>query len=86
MPIHVSVSVHSIAQLCLTLCDPLHCSPPGSSEHGIFFRKDYWSGLPFPPPGDVPDPGIEPLSHALQAKSLPLSSLGGPTINVPNPH
>ena len=36
-----------------------------------FPRQDYWSGLPFLPPGDLPDPGIEPTSHALQADSFP---------------
>ena len=41
-----------------------------------FFRQEYWSGLPFPSPGDLPDPGIKPTSSALQADSLPLSHLG----------
>ena len=36
-----------------------------------FFRQEYWSGLPFPSPGDLPDPGIKPRSHALQADALP---------------
>ena len=36
-----------------------------------FSRQEYWSGLPCPPPGDLPDPGIEPGSPALQADSLP---------------
>ena len=36
-----------------------------------FSRQEYWSGLPFPFPGDLPDPGIEPGSLALQADSLP---------------
>ena len=36
-----------------------------------FSRQEYWSGLPFPSPGDLPDPGIEPMSLALQADSLP---------------
>ena len=36
-----------------------------------FFRQEYWSGLPFPSPGDLPDPGIEPRSPALQADALP---------------
>ena len=36
-----------------------------------FFRKEYWSGLPFPSPGDLPDSGIKPGSPALQADSLP---------------
>ena len=36
-----------------------------------FPRQEYWSGLPFPSPGDLPDPGIEPRSPALQADTLP---------------
>ena len=36
-----------------------------------FFRQEYWSGVPFPPPGELSDPGIEPGSPALQADSLP---------------
>ena len=36
-----------------------------------FSRQEYWSGLPFPSPGDLPDPGIEPRSPALQADALP---------------
>jgi hypothetical protein len=48
------------AQVCLTLCNPMVCSPPGSSVHGISWQE-YWSGLPFPPPRDLPDPGIEPV-------------------------
>ena len=35
-----------------------------------FSRQEYWSGLPFPPPGDLPDPGIKPTSPTLQADSL----------------
>ena len=36
-----------------------------------FSRQQYWSGLPFPSPGDLPDPGIEPRSPAMQADALP---------------
>ena len=36
-----------------------------------FSRQEYWSGLPFPPPGDLPNPGIEAGSPALQTDSLP---------------
>ena len=46
-----------------------------------FSRQEYWSGLPCPPPGDLPDPGIElvsPVAPALQADSLPLSHRGAP--------
>ena len=49
------------AQSCLTLCDPMDCSPPGSSVHGIFQAR-IWDGLPFPPPGDLPNSGIKPTS------------------------
>ena len=38
-------------------CDSMDCSPPGS-----FSRQEYWSGLPFLPPGDLPDPEVEPVS------------------------
>ena len=43
----------------MTFCNPMDYSPPGSSVLG-FSRQEYWSQLPFPPPGDVPNPGIEP--------------------------
>ena len=46
------------AQSCLTLCDPMDYSPPGSSVHGIL-QATIQSELPCPPPGDLPDPGIE---------------------------
>ena len=37
------------------------------------FRQEYWSGLPVPPPGDLPNPGIKPMSPAWQVDSLPLT-------------
>ena len=43
-----------------------------------FSRQGYWSGLPFPSPQNLPDPGIEPWSPALQADSLPLELQGSP--------
>ena len=49
-------------------------------------RQDCWSGLPFPSPGDLPDPGIEPMSPALQADSLPLSHLGAILDPAPKDH
>ena len=48
--------------------DLMDCSPPDSSVHGIS-RQEYWSGLPFPSPGDLPHPGIEPAS--LMSPALP---------------
>ena len=45
-------SVCVCVQLCPILCDPMDCSSPGSSDHGVeFSRQEYWSGLPFPTPG-----------------------------------
>ena len=60
-----------------TLCYAMACSPPGSSVMG-FPRQEYWSGLPFPSPGDPPDPGIKPESPAFQADSLLTESHGKP--------
>ena len=49
-------------QSCLTLCDPMDCSLPGSSVFLGFSRQEYWGGLWFPSPGDLPDPGINARS------------------------
>ena len=54
-----------VAQSCLTLCDPMDHSPPGSCPWG-FSRQEYWSGLPCLPSGDLPNPRIEPRSPAFQ--------------------
>ena len=56
-----------VAQSCLTLCNPMGCSPPGSSVCGIF-QQEYWSGLPFSQE-DLPHPGIELQFLTLQADS-----------------
>ena len=71
-------------QSWLTLCDPMDCSPQGSSAHGIFSRQEYWSGVPFPPPGDLPDTGIEPCLLFWQAGSLLLSHQGSPSATLGN--
>ena len=63
-----------VAQLCLTLGNSVDYSSSGSFDME-FSRQEYWSGLPFPSPGDLPDPGIEPGSPALQADSLPSEPL-----------
>ena len=62
-------------QSCLALRDLMDCSPAGSSVHGLLQTRTQ-SGLPFPPPGDPPDPGIEPRSPVLQVDSLLLSHQG----------
>ena len=56
---------------------------PGTVAHQAplsmqFSRQEYWSGLPFPSPGDLPNPGVKPRSPALQADSLPSESPGKP--------
>ena len=64
--------VSEVAQSCPTLWDPVDCSPPGSSVNGILQAR-ILEWLPFPSPGDLPDPGIEPRSPALQADALRLN-------------
>ena len=116
-------SESEVAQSCPTLSDPMDCSLPGSSVHGIFqarvlewgatafsnkdtsesesrsvmsdslqlhgnsiqsvefFRPEYWSGCPFPSPGDLPSPKIKLLLLCLlhrQVDSLPLALPGKP--------
>ena len=65
-----------LVQSCPTLCDPMDCSLPGFSVHGIF-QEEYWSGLPFPSPADLSNPGSEPRTPALVCKfftaELPLT-------------
>ena len=65
-----------VAQLCPTLCDPMHCVAHKAPLSMGFSRQKYWSGLPFPSPGDLPHPGIELESPSLQADSL-LTELRG---------
>ena len=55
--------LYLVAQFCLTLCDPMDCSPPDSSVHGIFQAK-ILEWIAIPPLGDLPDPEIEPASLA----------------------
>ena len=67
-----------VAQSCPTLCNPMDCSPPGSSVVG-FLRQEYWSGVPCPSPGDLPDLGTEPaslMSPALAGRFFTISATG----------
>ena len=59
-------SMHGAYCVISNSCSPMDCSPQGSSVLG-FSRQEYWSGLSFPPPGDLPDPGIEPVASASPA-------------------
>ena len=65
------------AQSCLTLFDPMDYSLLAPASMG-FSRQEYWSGLPLPSPGDLPDSGVEPRSPALQADALPSEPPGKP--------
>ena len=75
----VTAAAAKSLQSCPTLCDRIDGSPPGFPSMG-FSRQEYWSGLPFPSPGDLPNPGIEPRFPALQADSLPTELPGKPGI------
>ena len=66
-----------VAELCLTLCDPVDYSPLGSSVRGILQARTL-ERVAIPSPGDPPDPGTEPRSPALQADSLPSEPPGKP--------
>ena len=70
-----------VTQLCPTLCDPTDCSPPTALTM-VFSRQEYWSGLPFPSPGGLPNPKTEPWFPALQADSLPSELSGKPRFIV----
>ena len=59
----------------------MNCSLPGSSIHGIF-KQEYWSGLPFPSPGDPPDPETEPMSTALVGRFFTTEPSGKPEIEL----
>ena len=58
-------------------CGPMDCSPPAPLFMG-FSRQEYWSGFPFPSPGDLPDSGIKPRFPALQADPLLTEPPGKP--------
>ena len=70
-----------VTRSCPTLCDPLDCSPPGSSVHAIL-QPRILEGLPFPSPGNLPDPGIKPRSPTLQTDSLPTELPGKPDYEI----
>ena len=86
-------SVHSavcfVAQLCPALCDCMDYSLPGSSVHGDSpgkkTREGWWNWLPCPPPGDLPNPGIEHSCPSLQVDSLLSELLGKPSASLEMP-
>ena len=73
----IAVGGGLVAQLCPTFATPWTVACQASLFMG-FSRQEYWSGLPFPSPGDLPNPGIEPGSPMLQVDSLPTEPPGRP--------
>ena len=71
-----------VAQLCLTFCDPMDCSPLGFSVHGILQTR-ILEFIAFPSPGDLSDPGIELGSPALQVDSFLSDPPRKPYIHTP---
>ena len=71
LPFHLKKGKVEVIQSCLGLCDPME-------QFIEFSRPEYWSGQPFPSPGDLPDPGIKPRFPTWQADSLPAEPPGKP--------
>ena len=71
------VSSCSVAKSCQTLCDPMDCTRQAPLSMG-FSREEYWGGLSFPSPGDLLEPGVEPLSPALASKFFTTEPSGKP--------
>ena len=69
----------SVAKLCLILCDPMDCSPPGSSVHR-FPSQEYWNRLPFPSPGDLPYPGNQTHVSCIAGRFFITKPLGKPRV------
>ena len=77
-PLPQAFCVCLVAQSCPSLCNPMDCivhQPPLSMG---FSRQEYWSGSPFPSPGDLPNPGIKPRSPALVGEFFTIEPPGKP--------
>ena len=81
------MNMHKLC-VCVCVCELLSCVqlfviPWTTVRQALltmeFSRQEYWSGLPFPSPGHLPNPGVEPMSPTWQVDSLSLSHLGSPT-------
>ena len=79
LPTSIEVKLLSHVRLFATPWTVVHQAPPSIG----FFRQEYWSRLPFPSPGDVPDPGIKPGSPALRADALTSEPPGKPSKSIP---
>ena len=72
-----------VAQSCLNLCGPMGYAADQAPLSLGFSRQEHWSGLPFPSPGDLLDPGIKPRSPTLQAYSLLSEPSSNPPFTLP---
>ena len=72
-----------VAKSCLTLATPWTVALQAPLSMGLS-RQEYWCGLPFPSPGDLPDPGIDPVSWQDQVGSLPMSHQGSQKVFILN--
>ena len=79
-PQFTSTSGDLVTQWCPTLATPWTVALQAPLSMG-FPKQEYWSGLPFPSPGDLPDPGIESGPPELQVDSLPNEPLGSPVLS-----
>ena len=91
-----SIKISKIKCVCVCVCVSRSVVSSSLRSHGLlwqaslsmgFSRQEYWSGFPFPPPGNLPDPGNEPKSHYVshwQLGSLPLAPPGKPPYFVIN--
>ena len=81
--VHAHVCAASRFSRVGLLATPWAAAPQAPQSMGFSEQED-WTGLPLPPPGDLPDPGTELRSPALQAGSLPLSHLGSICMYIPH--
>ena len=65
---------HVCAQSCRAFCSPKDCVTYQAPLSMVFPKQEYWSGLPFPPPGDLPHPGLKPTSPALAGRIFTTST------------
>ena len=77
VPSRLVIAFHPRSKCLNFMAEVTICSDFGAKSMQ-FSRPEYWSGLPFPSPGDLPNPGIKPRSRALQADSLPVEPQGEP--------
>ena len=74
--------------MCLLSCVQVFESPWTVARQALlsmgFPRQEHWNGLPFPPPGDLPSPGIEPVSPALAGRLFTTEPPGKPCMDIPH--